>query len=130
MIKDKDASFEAYLKGFAPVELPDGVSQRVLAPALALADAIDKGEESSQGKFGDFLASFFLFPIRALVLSAALVGANLAADANVPCLTRELAVLQSTAELPVATQGVELRGWFVDVDTVKRRSRKSKGGLR
>lgn len=102
---------ESFLAGFAPVAPPAGACERILAPALAAADIVDRRRERPERRAGvlERWIRVLLEPVKAAVLAGALLAANAAADAAAPALTRH----ELTAAPRVAARAPG-RWWLAD----------------
>lgn len=113
--------FESYLAGFSVVELPAGAKDRILLPALAVADNVTRVRETSWSeRLGAYFEALFAVPIRVFALSSVLIAANFAMDGQTPKLSAEMAAgREPVVELvkPLSNSG---RGWFIDAKALRK----------
>ena len=134
----KGEDFEAYLASFGAVEPPQGAKERILLPALAVANVADKAQAGSSAlslgeQVGSFFESLFAVPLRVFALSSLLVAANFAMDGQTPKLSAELAAGRGPNVAFISGQTAKRfsrtvsRGWFADVKTFHQRRRGRRG---
>ena len=134
----KSEDFEAYLASFGAVEPPEGAKERILLPALAVANVADKAQAGSSAlslgeQVGSFFESLFAVPLRVFALSSLLVAANLGMDGQTPKLSAELAAGRGPNVAFISGQAAKSfsrtvsRGWFADVKTFHQRRRGRRG---
>lgn len=127
---EQEKDIEAYLEEFSPIRQGVEAQERILAPALALAESFERRNEA--GLFSGILKSLeslFIRPLRFSMLGGLILAMNLYVDSKIPLLSEELAKGSWPKGASMEEQiPLEKRGWLIDLETFKSKMER-RGGL-